>query len=376
MEPPGATRARPDRKDFVPMPQAESAPETLSRRTLAVVVHAARDLRVEEIDIPAIGDRQVEIAIGAGGICGSDLHYYLDGRIGAIEVRQPFVLGHEIAGTVTAIGRAVSSLRIGERVAVNPGLACGECRFCRMGLRLHCLEMRFFGSAMRFPHVHGGFRKKLVAEAAQCVRLPDGFPLTTAAFAEPLAVCLHALERAGPLQGRDVLVTGCGPIGALTILAARHAGAARITATDVSEKALAMARRIGADETINVAEAPEKLAIHAANKGRFDVTFECSGVASALRAAMETTRARGVVVMVGIGGEMPLTMSVPVAKELDLRGTFRFEAEFDQAVAALVSGRIDPTPLLTDVIPMEDAQRAFDLAADKSKAMKVQLAFS
>lgn len=358
------------------MPQAESAPEAVSRRTLAVVVHAARDLRVEDIAVPPLGADEVEIAIGAGGICGSDLHYYLDGRIGAIEVREPFVLGHEIAGTITAIGRAVTALGIGDRVAVNPGLACGECRFCRMGLRLHCLEMRFFGSAMRFPHVNGGFRKTLVAKAAQCVGLPDGFALTTAAFAEPLAVCLHAVERAGPLQGRDVLVTGCGPIGALTILAARHAGAARITATDMSEKALAMAQRIGADETINVSSSPEKLAAYSANKGRFDIAFECAGVASALRAAIETTRARGVVVMVGIGGEMALTMSVPVAKELDLRGTFRFEVEFDRAVAALVSGRIDPTPLLTDVIPMEEARRAFDLAADKSKAMKVQLAFA
>jgi L-idonate 5-dehydrogenase len=369
-------RAGDDWKEIAAMPQAETVRGSQARTTLAVMVHGARDLRLAEIPVPAPGPGQVEIAIGAGGICGSDLHYYLEGRIGAIVVREPLVLGHEIAGTITAIGPAVEALKVGDRVAINPGLACGECRYCRAGLRLHCLDMRFYGSAMRYPHIHGGFRKVLVAEARQCVPLPADFDLTKAAFAEPLAVCLHAVERAGPLQGRNVLVTGCGPIGALTILAARHAGAARITATDVSAKALALARRIGADETIDVAAAPERLAALAANKGTFDVAFECAGAAPALRGALEATRARGIVVLVGIGGEMTLAMSIAVAKELDLRGTFRFDGEFDQAVAALVSGRIDPAPLLTDVIPIEEARRAFDLEADKARAMKVQLSFA
>lgn len=344
--------------------------------TLAVMVHGAGDLRLEEVPVPALGPGQVQIAIAAGGICGSDLHYYRHGHIGPVVLRQPMVLGHEISGIVTGLGPEVSQLAIGARVAINPSLACGQCRFCRAGLAHHCLDMRFYGSAMRMPHVHGGFRRLLVAEARQCVALPPDFPLEKAAFAEPLAVCLHAVERAGPLAGRKVLVTGCGPIGALTILAARHAGAETIVATDIADPALALARRIGADHTINVAENLEELQAFSANKGHFDVVFEASGQESALRIAMEVVRARGILVLVGLGGETQLMINLAVNKEIDLRGSFRFDGEFDQAVRAIVSGRIDPMPLLSDSLPMAEAVQAFELAADRKRAMKVQINFS
>lgn len=350
--------------------------QTSQRSTLGVVCHAARLLKVEPVPVPEIGDSQVELAIAAGGICGSDLHYYLDGRIGAIEVRQPFVLGHEFSATVTAIGRAVTALQVGDRVAVNPARACGTCSYCQAGLQIHCLNMLFYGSAMRFPHVSGGFRQTLVAEAVQCEKLPADFDLARAAFAEPLAVCLHAVERAGPLSGRRILVTGCGPIGALTIMAARYAGAGEIIVTDVSDSAIAMGLKIGADAGVNVAREPEKMTAFAANKGSFDVVFECSGHQSAIRSAMDVIRPRGILVLVGLGGETQLMINTVVAKEIDMRGTFRFGTEFRTAVQALVSGRIDPMPLLTEVVPFREAQRAFDLAADRSRAMKVQLAFT
>jgi L-idonate 5-dehydrogenase len=323
-----------------------------------------------------MGAQDVEIAIGAGGICGSDLHYFQDGRIGPIVIREPLVLGHEIAGTVTAIGPAVEALAVGQRVAINPSRACGACDYCRRGLAHHCLDMRFYGSAMRFPHVGGGFRQRLIATERQCIAVPDDVPLEKAAFAEPLAVCLHALERAGPIAGRDVLVTGCGPIGALIVLALRHAGARRITVTDVTSSAVAMALKIGADEAINVVEQPERLQAFAANKGRFDITFEASGNERAIRSAIEVSRARGIVVLVGLGGETQFMMNHLVNREIDMRGTFRFDGEFALAVEAIVSGRIDPMPLLTDVIPMRDALRAFELAGDRSRAMKVQLSFA
>jgi L-idonate 5-dehydrogenase len=348
----------------------------MARTTLGVVVHKARDLRIEPVAVPELAADGVEIAIGAGGICGSDLHYFQDGRIGTIVVREPLVLGHEIAGTVTAIGPAVKALKVGTKVAINPALPCNACEFCLRGLSLHCLNMEFYGSAMRFPHVGGGFRKVLISRERQCHAVPADFPLEKAAFAEPLAVCLHAVERAGPLMGRDVLVTGCGPIGALCVMAARHAGARRITVTDVTDQAVAMALKIGADEAINVAREPERLQGFAANKGRFDVTFEASGNERAIRAAMEVTRARGILVLVGLGGETQIMMNHIVARELDVRGTFRFQEEFGLAVEALVSGRIDPMPLLTDVMPMQEALKAFDLAADRTRAMKVQLSFA
>ncbi len=344
--------------------------------SLAVVVHAPRDLRVEDVPDPSLEADEVEVRIGVGGICGSDLHYYQDGGFGTVRIKEPLVLGHEIAGTVAAVGAQVTAVRPGDKVAVNPSRPCGQCRYCREGLALHCLDMRFFGSAMRFPHVQGGFRQRLVAHERQCVRVPDDLPLEKAAFAEPLAVCLHAVSRAGPLLGRRVLITGAGPIGMLTLLAARHAGAAEIVITDIAAPPLALAERLGADETINVAKDPAAMARLQAGKGSFDVMFEASGHEAALRQGLEGVRPRGVIVLIGLGnGDTRLNLNLAVAKEVEVRGTFRFDAEFAWAVEAIASGRIDPSPLLTDVMPMRDALHAFEHAADRSRAMKVQLAF-
>ena len=344
--------------------------------SLAIVIHAARDLRLESAPVEPLGPRDVEVEIGAGGICGSDLHYYNHGGFGAVRLRQPMILGHEIAGTVRAVGAQITAVKPGDRVAVDPSRACGKCRFCALGLQNHCLDMRFYGSAMPFPHIQGGFRQRLVVEERQCVAIPDHMSLSDAAFAEPLAVCLHAKNRAGDLAGRHVLVTGCGPIGALAIAAARLGGAARIVATDVADRPLAMARQMGADHAVNVATDPAALDAFKADKGAFDVMLEASGNAAAIKSGLELLRPRGILVLVGLGGEAQLPLNMIVAKEIDLRGTFRFHAEFAQAVQAIASGRIDPRPLLTDVIPMREAVRAFDLAGDKSKAMKVQLSFA
>ena len=343
--------------------------------SLAVVIHAPHDLRVEEGSVAELGPTDVEVRVGAGGICGSDLHYFHDGGFGTVRIREPMVLGHEIAGTVAAVGPAVRSLRPGDKVAVNPSLPCEACRYCLAGLANHCLDMRFYGSAMRFPHVHGGFRQRLVAQERQCVAVPADVPLEKAAFAEPLAVCLHAVSRAGPLLGKRVLITGAGPIGMLTLLAARHAGAGEVVITDVAEAPLALARRLGADRALNVAAEKDAMASYEADKGTFDVMFEASGNPAALRQGIAAVRPRGIVVLIGIGGEASLMLNVLVAKEVDLRGTFRFDAEFGWAVDAIATGRIDPTPLLTEVVPLARAREAFDLASDRTRAMKVQLSF-
>ena len=341
--------------------------------SLAVVIHAPRDLRVEEVAVPELGPGEVEVRVGAGGICGSDLHYYLDGGFGTVRLKQPMVLGHEIAGTVARVGEGVG-LRVGQKVAVNPSRPCGTCRYCREGLAHHCLDMRFYGSAMRFPHVDGGFRERLVARARQCVPVPDELPLEKAAFAEPLAVCLHALTRAGDQHPLSDERTGAGPIGMLTLLAARHAGAAEIVVTDVAEAPLAMARRLGADAAVDAREADALARFHP-DKGFFDVMFEASGNPAALRQGIEAVRPRGIVVLIGVGGEASLMLNVLVAKEIELRGTFRFDAEFAWAVEAIARGRIDPSALLTEVVPVREAVRAFEGAADRSRAMKVQLSF-
>ena len=274
-----------------------------------------------------------------------------------------------------ALASDVAAVKSGQRVAVNPSRPCGHCRYCAEGKQQHCLNMLFYGSAMRFPHVQGGFREVLVCDESQAVPVPPAMSAAQAAFAEPFAVCLHAVNRAGPLLGKRVLVTGAGPIGALTVIAARRAGALEIVATDVADAPLAAARKVGADGTVNVSE-KDALVRYATDKGYFDVMFEASGNAAALAGGLAVVRPMGVVVQIGIAGaEMSLPMNVVVAKEIELRGTFRFHAEFALAVALIGGGLVDVMPLLTETVPLAKANEAFALAADRSRAMKVQLAF-
>lgn len=340
----------------------------------AAVIHGAHDLRIEEREVPLLGPHDVEVRIRAGGICGSDLHYYQHGGFGIIKVREPIIPGHEIAGEVTSVGPEVLRVKPGDRVAVNPSQPCGRCRYCLDGQPNHCLDMRFMGSAMRMPHVQGGFRETLVCSETQAVPLPAGMSLETAAFAEPLAVCLHAGRLAGSLLGRRVLVTGAGPIGALAVMVARRGGAREIVVTDIADRPLALARQIGADRAHNTRSDPAALDRYKGDKGTFDVVFEASGAGPALAAALEAARPGATIVQLGLGGDITLPLNLLVAKEISLRGTFRFHEEFAWAVDFLATGAIDPSPLLTEVVPLADAVRAFDLAGDKSRAMKVQLA--
>lgn len=341
----------------------------------ALVIHAPHDLRVEERPVAPTGAHEVAVRIAAGGICGSDLHYYHQGGFGAVRLKQPMILGHEIAGVVEAVGSAVGNLKPGDRVAVSPSRPCGGCRYCQEAKFNHCLNMRFYGSAMPFPHVQGAFREVLVCDAAQAHKVADHVSLGEAACAEPLAVCLHAINRAGGVAGLRVLVTGCGPIGALTALAARAGGAREVVVTDIADAPIAMARRLGLDRAINIAAEPDGLAAYEAEKGVFDVLFEASGNSRALTGAFAAMRPGGIVVQVGTGGDFIIPISVVVAKELELRGTFRFHAEFADAVAMLGERRIDVRPLISATLPLDRAVEAFELASDRSRAMKVQLAF-
>jgi L-idonate 5-dehydrogenase len=235
--------------------------------------------------------------------------------------------------------------------------------------------MRFYGSAMPMPHIQGAFRQVLVADESQCHAVADGIATEEAAFAEPLAVTLHAVSRAGPLIGRRLLVTGCGPIGALAIAAARAHGAREIVATDVTDFTLGMAQRMGADRTVNVAANDDALAEFKAGKGAFDVMIEASGNPAALRAGLECLRPRGILVQLGLGGDVSVPPGLLASREIEWRGSFRFHEEFGLAVDFINKRRIDVRPLLTEVVPLDEAVGAFELAGDRSRAMKVQIAF-
>jgi L-idonate 5-dehydrogenase len=285
------------------------------------------------------------------------------------------ILGHEVAGEVLALGSGVSHLAIGDRIALSPSLPCSACDYCQRGWQNHCLNMRFYGSAMRFPHVQGAFREKIVAEATQAYRVDDAVSLEEAAFAEPFAVTLHAINRAGPLTNKRVLITGCGPIGTLAIIAARVHGAREIIATDISDFTLSLARKVGADQTINVGKDASLMDRFKEGKGTFDVMIEASGNEAALQMGLEVLRPRSVLVQLGLGGNLSIPQNVIVGKEIDMRGSFRFHEEFGLAVDLINRKRVDLRPLLTEVVSIDEAKRAFDFASDRSRAMKVKIAF-
>ncbi len=341
----------------------------------AIVIHGPKDLRLEERPTEAPGPGQLGLRLATGGVCGSDLHYYNHGGFGTVRLKEPMILGHEVSAFVETIGSGVTGFRTGQLVAVSPSRPCGECKFCMEGLPNQCLNMRFYGSAMPFPHIQGAFRESLVADVSQCVDA-TGLTAGEAAMAEPLAVTLHATRRAGDMLGKRVLITGCGPIGVLSVLAARRAGAAEIVATDLSDFTLSLAREAGADRTINIGTTPEALASYSAEKGHFDVLYECTGVASALAGGIAALRPRGVILQLGLGGDMTLPMMAITAKELDLRGSFRFHSEFGVGVGLMQKGLINVKPLITHTVALDAAESAFRLASDRSQAMKAQIAFS
>lgn len=337
-------------------------------------LYAKGDLRIETAPVAAPGPGEVLLKMAAAGICGSDLHYYQDGGFGPVRVREPMIPGHEASGTVELAGEGVD-LKVGTLVAVNPSQPCGTCEYCGSGLPIHCLEMRFMGSAMRLPHEQGMFREWLVVPARQCFEVAASTTPAEAACSEPLSVCLHAASRAPGIAGKKVLVTGAGPIGALMVAVASYYQASEVVVTDLADAALARANAMGASRTINVTRDAAALAEFQTGKGHFDLVFECSAAAPAIHSAIAAVRPRGTIVQVGVAGDVPVPLNAIVGKELHIHGTQRFHEEFGVAVDLISRGSIDVRPIISHSLPLEEASSAFDIAGDRSLACKVQLTF-
>jgi L-idonate 5-dehydrogenase len=337
-------------------------------------IHGANDLHLVEAPVPEPGPGEVLLRLGAAGICGSDMHYFFHGRVGNFVIREPLVPGHEASATVAAVGAGVTRVAPGDRVAVNPSRPCGRCPACREGRENLCANMRFLGSASVFPHMQGMFREYFTMPQEQCVPVAADVSLAELAMSEPLSVALHSVNRAGPLLGRSVLITGSGTIGCMMVLAARLAGAARIAITDVVDHPLGVARTVGADLAVRTDRLPADGRLSDV-VGEPDVAFEVSGAPSALAACIETVRRGGIVVQVGTlpAEGMHLLANQIMARELDLRGSFRFGNVFELAVQAIAGRRVDVRPVLSGVHPLTDAVRALNLARDKTVSMKVQL---
>lgn len=338
--------------------------------SLTCHIHASEDLRFTDIEPVAPGPHHVLVRLGAAGICGSDLHYYFHGKVGAFVIREPLTPGHEASGIVETVGSAVTRVAPGMKVAINPSHACGQCDYCRAGRDNLCRNMRFLGSASVFPHVQGMFRQHFLMHEQQLTPVDADISLGELAFAEPLSVALHGVNRAGELLGKTVLVTGGGTIGSLTVMAARLAGAARIIVCDIAERPLEVARSVGADETILTTQVAASELQDIA-----DVSLEAAGSAAALGTCLGATRRGGRIVQVGTlpaeGLHFPANSIM--ARELDYVGAFRFGREFDWSVQYLTNRRLDVRPLLSAQLPLAQAVEAFRLAADKSRSTKVQL---
>jgi len=334
---------------------------------IALVVHARRDLRTDPCPAPAPGPDDVRLTMAWGGICGSDLHYQMHGGVGASVVRDPMVLGHEVSGIVESVGTNVTGFQPGDAVAIHPARPCLECPECARNQRHLCRNTRFLGSAAHRPHTDGGFRTHMVVAARQLRHLPEGLDLARAAMAEPMAVALHAVARAGDVTGRSVFVQGVGPIGALLVAALRHKGAGRVVVSDLAAFALKIGRDLGADEGW-LASAPMP-------DDEFDIVFEATGVSAALPGAIARTRRGGILVQVGMfpPGDVAAPLAQIIAREIDYRGTFRFDSEFDDALALLAARPSIADTLVTQRFGLTEHEAAFAVAADRTRASKVLL---
>ncbi|MGL5842645.1 MAG: zinc-binding dehydrogenase [Aeromonas hydrophila] len=328
----------------------------------AAVVNGKKDVIVVSREIPPPAENETQLKVTRGGLCGSDIHYYQEGRVGNFEIKKPMILGHEVVGESSA----------GDKVAINPSKPCYSCEYCLNGYQNQCLNMRFFGSAMLDPHVDGGFSQRINVRNDQCVKYNDSCQETKMTFAEPLAVAIHAVNQSGSVLGKKVLITGAGPIGSLIVAACKASGATSIAVSDIRKKALDSAINMGADLVIDPTQ--DDTSIFTKEKGAFDVSFEASGASSALDFCLDATKACGTIILVGMTpNPIGLPLSKFLCKEIKLLGSFRFTSEFETAVRWLENNRIDPLPLLTKTFEIDDIVNALEFASDKNKASKVQI---
>jgi len=334
------------------------------KKMKAAYIYGPYDLRLEEAEIPEPAADEVLLRVKAVGVCGSDIHFYVTGRSGVFTITEPFVMGHEFAGEIVEVGEDVKDFRKGDRVTVEPGVPCGSCFYCRIGRYNLCENLKFYGAP---PH-DGGYREYAAVNHRVIFKLPPSLSFEEGALMEPLAVAVQAVKRSGLSAGDSVAVFGSGPIGLLILQAAREAGATLTIATDVLDYRLKLAESLGADYVVNVSREDAAKSIKEMTEGRgVDVVFEASGAPAAFKAAFEAVRSGGVIVQVGIFEHEEISFK-PVfltAKELDVRGVFRYANVFPAAISLASQGRVKLKPLITHVFPLEQIKEAFQMIVEK-----------
>jgi (R,R)-butanediol dehydrogenase/meso-butanediol dehydrogenase/diacetyl reductase len=321
--------------------------------------HARHDVRLDSVPEPTAGPGEVVVAVGVCGICGSDLHEYLDGPLyiptaphPLTGVAPPVTLGHEFAGRVIGVGRDVDRVRAGDRVAVNPCLLCGTCAWCRRGQLNHCARLASLGLSR-----DGAFAPLVAAPASGCHVLPAELGDDEGAFVEPLAVAVHAVRRARLSPGARVVVIGAGPIGLLLLQVLRARGAGWVAVVEPRAERRRLAHELGADHVLDPAAGdPARAVAERTAEDRAELTFECVGSAPAFASAVRVTGKGGRIVLVGlVPATVPVNLLQLLAHEKEIVGSSAYVDEFPEAIALLAGGQVRVAPLVTARVPLEDA---------------------
>ncbi|KAF2893448.1 hypothetical protein ILUMI_12733 [Ignelater luminosus] len=298
------------------------------------------------------------------GICGSDVHYLVDGRIGPFVVEKPMVIGHEASGTVLELGRNVKHLKEGDHVAIEPGSGCRRCKYCKTGRYNLCPDMRFCAT----PPIDGNLARYYVHDADFCFKLPSHVSVEEGALLEPLSCGVRACKRGGVTIGSTVLILGAGPIGLTSLLAAKAFGASRIVIADFNESRLELAERFGANCTIQVCPDDEENDVIEHVYEAFDnkqpsVSIECSGAEMGIRIAILVTKTGGKAVLLGMGKtEINLPLGSALFREVDIKGVFRYVNDYPTSLDMVATGKVDVLPLITHQFPLEETLEAFETA--------------
>ena len=320
--------------------------------------------------IPTPGDNEVLVKLEYVGICGSDMHYYETGAIGDYVVEPPFVLGHEPGGTVVAVGRDVTHLKVGDRVALEPGKTCGHCEFCKTGRYNLCPDVVFFAT----PPVDGVFQEYVAHQADLCFKLPENVSTLEGALIEPLAVGFHAANQGGAHAGQTAVVMGAGCIGLVSMMALKAQGVSRVYVVDIMEKRLQKALELGADGVVNGREQDAVQAVLALTEGRgCDLVIETAGTELTTRQCIHMTKKGATIVLVGYSksGEMTLPMSLALDKELTFKTVFRYRHIYPMAIEAVTAGKVNLKGIVTDIFDFDDLQTAMDRSvSDKANIVK------
>jgi len=321
-----------------------------------------RDMRMVEVEVPAPTPVEALIRIESTGVCGSDMHYYVEGRIGNTVITEPLILGHEYAGIVEAVGPEADPALVGKRVAVEPGIPCLRCEYCLKGHYNVCPRLQFPGGP---PH-DGALCEHIAVHAAFCFPVPEVISPAEAAMIEPLAVALHTIELANLKPGETVAILGLGPIGLLTAQVAKVAGARTVVGTDLLEYRVNRSKRFGVDTAVDVSQLDTVSAVLDATGGRgVDVAIDCARSAETPDLACRVARPAGRCVLTGISGEEYGRFPVDIArrKELTITWCRRFRFNFPTAIDLVATGRVDVKSLITHSFPLEKARDAFELVS-------------